>query len=95
LETKVADSVGNTNHGAGIEAVGPGVTDNFNTVTIFLCSERESDEGGTVEVSEVIRERIKATVVNDELHVAEPKRVALTGAAILARAKEPEERRVA
>jgi hypothetical protein len=98
LEAEVADSVDNTNHGVGIEVAGPVVADNFATDTIFICTcecESESDKGDTAEVSEVIRERIKATVANEELHVAEPKRVALTGAAIFARAKEPKERHVA
>jgi hypothetical protein len=50
LETEVADSVDNADHGAGIEVSGPGMADNFATHATFLGSERESDEGYPVEV---------------------------------------------
>jgi hypothetical protein len=95
VEAKVADAVDNTNHGTGIEVARPRVADNFATDTIFLGSERESDEGDTVEVSELTSERIKTSVADEELDIAEAKRVAFTRAAIFARAKEPKERHVA
>jgi hypothetical protein len=65
MEAKVADSFDNANHGADIEVAGPGVADNLATDTIFLGSERESDESDAVEVSELASERIKAIVVNE------------------------------
>jgi hypothetical protein len=65
MEAKVADSVDNANHGADTEVVGPGVADNLTTDTIFLGSERESNESDVVEVSEHTSERGKAIVVNE------------------------------
>jgi hypothetical protein len=91
LETEVTDSVDNADDGAGIEVAGPGMANNLSTDTIFLGSERESDESDTVEVGEVATERIKAIVAYEELDVTETKRVAFSGTAILARAKEPKE----
>jgi hypothetical protein len=95
VKAKVANAVDNTNHRTCIEVTGAGMADDLATNTIFLGGERESDEGNTVEVSEVTSEWINASIANEELYVAETKRVALTGAAILARAKEPKECHVA
>jgi hypothetical protein len=63
--------------------------------TIFLCSKCKSDERNAIQVEEVTRERINAIVANEQLHVAETKRVALTRTAVIAGSKQPTEHHVA
>jgi hypothetical protein len=70
LETEVAYAVDNTDYWAGVEVVGPGMSNNLATNAIFLCSERESDEGDPVEVIKRTSERVYAIVSDEELDVA-------------------------
>ena len=95
MEAKVADTVDDANNGLGVEVTRSGMADNLTTDTIFLSSERESDEGDTVEVGEVTRERIEAMVANEMLHITQTKGMAFTRTAVFTWAKEPEECHVA
>jgi hypothetical protein len=95
VEAKVADAVDNADDRTGIDVTGSGMSDNLATNTIFLGSKGERDERNAVEVSKITRERVKASIADEQLHVAETEQVILCRTAVFAGSQKPKECHVA